>query len=69
MLEVGWLGGLKRFFQKHLKTGDGQRQKLFVGGGGFEGVTIPAPPPPRKILIIHLVTGVSEKSTHIRNIT
>ena len=28
-------------------------QKLFVGGGGFEGVTTPAPP--RKILIIHLV--------------
>ena len=29
-------------FQKRLKTGGGQRRKLFVGG--FEGVTTPAPP-------------------------
>ena len=39
-------------FQKHLKTGGGLRQKLFIGGreGDFEGVTIPAP---QKVLIIH----------------
>ena len=35
-------------------------QKLFVGGGGFEGVTISAPPP-RKILIIHKWTDESAK--------
>ena len=40
----GW-GVIKGSFQKHLKTGGGKRQKLFVGGGGFEGVTTPAPPP------------------------
>ena len=47
-----WGGGggevIKGSFQKHLKTGGGQ--KLFVGERGFEGVTTP---PPRKILIIH----------------
>ena len=45
------LGVNKGSFQKHLKTGGGYRQKLFVGGGGFEGVTTPASPP-WKILII-----------------
>ena len=36
MLEVGWwgVGVIKGSFQKHLKTGGGLRQKLFVGGGG-----------------------------------
>ena len=43
MLEVGG-GVIKRSFQKHRKTGGGERQKsVFVGGGGFEGVTTPAP--------------------------
>ena len=38
-----WGGGvIKGSFQKHLKTGGGSRQKLFVGGRGFEGVTTPA---------------------------
>ena len=41
MLEVGWWEVIKGSFQKHLKTGDGYRQKLFVGGRGFEGVTTP----------------------------
>ena len=45
---LNWGGGIKGSFQKHLKTGGGQRQKLFVGEGreegGFEGVTTPAPP-------------------------
>ena len=45
----------KRSFQKHLKMGGGgrgigQRQKFFVWGGDFEGVTNPGP---WKILIIH----------------
>ena len=48
-----WGGGrggvIKGYLQKHLKTGGGWRQKLFVGGGGFEGVTTPAPPFPRKV--------------------
>ena len=39
----GW-GVVKGSFQKHLKTGGGLRQKLFVGGGGFEGVTTPVAP-------------------------
>ena len=51
MLEVGWWGASQDLSKKHLKTGGGLRQKLFVGGGGFEGVTTPAP---RKMLIIHL---------------
>ena len=45
----GVVGVIKGSLQKHLKTGGGKRQKLLVGGGGFEGVTTPAP---RKILII-----------------
>ena len=46
-----WRGVIKESLQKHLKTGE--MQKLFIGGGGFEGVSTPAPPP-QKILIIHL---------------
>ena len=38
------MGVIKGSFQKHLKTGGGKRQKLFVDGGGFEGVTtLPLP--------------------------
>ena len=48
---MGWWEVIKGSFQKHLLTWDGQRKKLFAGGGGFEGVTTPAP---RKILIIHV---------------
>ena len=50
----GW-GVIKGSFQKHLKTGGGKRQKLFVGGGGFEGVITPAL---RKILIVHVAFSV-----------
>ena len=56
MLEVGWWGVVKGSFQKHLKTGVGKGKSCSQGGGGFEGVTTPAPPP-RKILIIHYQTG------------
>ena len=50
MLEVGWWGVIKGSFQKHFKTGGGQRQKLFVGGGGVLKVS-----PTLKILIIHIM--------------
>ena len=52
MLEVGWWGVIKGSFQKHLKTGVGSRQKLFVGGEG--GLKVSPPAPPLKILIIHI---------------
>ena len=39
----GGVGIIKESFRKHLKIGGWQRQKLFVGGGGLEGVAIPAP--------------------------
>ena len=42
-----------KIFMKGVVDGEGVAvKKLFVGGGGFEGVTTPAPPP-QKILIIH----------------
>ena len=37
-------GVIKGSLQKHLKTGVSKGKKFFVGGGGFEGVTTPAPP-------------------------
>ena len=55
MHEVGWWGweSLRDLSKNILKQGMGKGQKLFLGGGGFEGVTT-APPPP-KILIVHLL--------------
>ena len=41
------MGVIKGSFQKHLKAGGGQRQKLFVGGGGLK---VSPPLPPKKIL-------------------
>ena len=35
--------GIKGFFQKHLKTGGGLRQKLLIGEGGLK-VSLPLPP-------------------------
>ena len=53
----GW-GVIKGSFHRHLKTGVG-KGKLFVGGGGFEGVTTPVSPPVSpphpKILIVHFL--------------
>ena len=40
----GW-GVIKRSSHKHLKTGEWAKAKVVRrGGGGFEGVTTPAPP-------------------------
>ena len=39
------MGVIKGSFQKHLKTGGGQRQKLFVGERVLK-VSLPLPPPP-----------------------
>ena len=45
-----WGGGvIKGSFEKHLKIGGGQRQKLFAGEGDLKV----SPPLPQKILIIH----------------
>ena len=48
---VGGGGVIKGSFQNVLKQGVGKGKSCSLGGGGFEGVTTPAPP--RKILIIH----------------
>ena len=37
-------GVIKGSLQKHLKTGVGKGKSCSLGRGGFEGVTIPAPP-------------------------
>ena len=41
---VGGGGVIKGSFQKHLKTGGVKAKVVRRGGGGFEGVTTPAPP-------------------------
>ena len=57
MLEVGWWGSLRGLSKNILKQGVGKGKRLFVGGGGFEGVSTPAPPP-GKILIIHIALHI-----------
>ena len=42
MLEVGLWGVIKGSFQKHPNRG-WVKAEVVVGGGGFEGVTTPAP--------------------------
>ena len=42
----GGIKGLRDLSRNISKQGVGKGKKLFVGGGGFEGVTTPAPSPP-----------------------
>ena len=50
MLEVGWwgVGSLRDVSKNILKQGLGKGKSCSYGGGGFEGVTTPAPPPKKK---------------------
>ena len=54
----GVVGVIKGSFQKHLKTAGGQKQKLFVGGGGFWRYHRPYLP--SKILIVHIVDSAKK---------
>ena len=44
-------GVMKESFQKQLKIDSRERQNMFIGDGGREGVTIPAPS--LQVLVIH----------------
>ena len=56
------VGIIKGSFQKHLKTGGGLKAKVVRRGGGFEGVTTPAPPENfNHTLIIYLQCECIEK--------
>ena len=60
MLEVGcWGGSLRDLSMNIIKQGVGKGKSYSWGGGGFEGVTTPAP---QKSLIAHQVGSTNEIS-------
>ena len=48
-LKWGDGGSLRNFSKNILKQGVGKGKCCSQGGEGFEGVTTPTPPPPRKL--------------------
>ena len=67
MLEVGWWGALKDRSKNILKQGWVKAKVVHRGDEGFEGVTNPAPPPPRKKLISQH-KNYTERITRVKEI-